>query len=74
MFIVFNDHKIVKVTFDDFQFSPSRRIEICLTTLKDCCIMLATTFTPCFTGMDVTNEVAADESLDFEALIGHDKP
>ena len=69
MFIVFNDHKIVKVTFDDFKFSPSRRIEICLTRLKDCCIMLATTFTPCFAGMDVTHDVATDQSSDDEALI-----
>ena len=62
---------------DDFQFSSTRRriaheVEIGLTRLKDCSIMLATTFTPCFTGMDVTYEVFTDESLVFEALIGND--
>ena len=76
MFIVFNDHTIGKVTFDDFQFSSTRRIvhgvETCLTRLKDCCIMLPTTFTPCFTGMDAMYEVATDKSSDFEALIGND--
>jgi len=77
LFIVFNDCKIGKVTFSTiFQFSSTRGtehgVETCLIRLKGFCIMLVTTFTPCFTGMDVMYEVAADESSDFEALIGSD--
>ena len=44
------------------------RVETCLSRLKDCGILLPTTFTPCFTGMDVMYEVATDESSDFEEL------
>ena len=58
------------------QVSSIRRIvhgvETCLTRLKDCCIMLATTFMSCFAGMDVMYEVATAESSDVEGLIGND--
>ena len=74
--LFFDDHTIGKVTFDYFQVSTCRRIvpgvETCLTRLKDCCCMIPTTFTPRFTGMDVTYEATTDESSDFEALIGND--